>query len=399
MFKKRLLISALAFAVTLSLVSCKSLQAAAVDIDYSEQAGIYDYFDAYSQQGASFDLSFDTDEDGNRSTRLKIYGIQMLGLQDQTHFYDNLDFSAAPSSVSSGQTSGVGAYISSVDNHVHAVTLCRATLSGTGSASALFAVSDEFNLTISAEVPGANFVVLRSESFYEPPNQYHDDFRSGCNISGDYNQINIDFTASDSRGYFINSAYNRVWVQTGSIPVYASLSASSLGVLSRTLSSGYYPTVGYLGQTITTPTATYDTSKPWDYYNDTILPYLQDQFPGYEEYFFFPDGYQPPEPAPTIPTEQPTLPGYDFFPAEDGTLPSDAQNIAYDSPTFPGKDITVPSFDFTSLNPSEIMAPLANGLSGIWALITDTLGSFDLFPIVGIAIFTAIVAILLSLGR
>ena len=51
------------------------------------------------------------------------------------------------------------------------------------------------------------------------------------------------------------------------------------------------------------------------------------------------------------------------------------------------------------LTPAEIMAPVANGLTGLWSLVTGVLTEYNLFPYVAIAVLAAIVAGLMHLGK
>ena len=49
-----------------------------MEISAQDQAGIEDFFNAYANQQAAIEWDWNTDEDGNRSSKLKIFGIQQL---------------------------------------------------------------------------------------------------------------------------------------------------------------------------------------------------------------------------------------------------------------------------------------------------------------------------------
>ena len=92
----------------LALISCDTVGAA--DIGIGEQTNIYDYLDTAGQNLLQIDFSLDTDQDGNRSVRLKIYGLQQLALTQQTNFYDSLNFSVAPDTVTFSGSGVSGLY-------------------------------------------------------------------------------------------------------------------------------------------------------------------------------------------------------------------------------------------------------------------------------------------------
>lgn len=78
--------------------------------------------------------------------------------------------------------------------------------------------------------------------------------------------------------------------------------------LMRIYSSGNnYPKICGQYASSQIPESSVDTDSPWDYYNDTIIPYMQTNFPDVpDDYYVFPYGYYTPEP--TEPTEPPTFP-------------------------------------------------------------------------------------------
>lgn len=363
----------------LALISCDPV--GAVEIGVDDQTGIYDYLDSGAQNLQQIDFSLDSDEDGNRSVRLKIYGLQKLALYEQSGIYDNMDFSAAPDSVTVSGSGRSGIYI---DDSGYYQPCTLYTVSGSLLQSKTLCSSPDFT------------VVLQSDS------DINYTFKSDPGFQGVAYWLAYNYTGRTYR--------NTTGTRSGSYsePNYGGSYVSGLGVQINTtnqlphLSSMDFTassvTVCGSAQNISLPTGTIDTQNPWDYYNNVLLPYMEEEFPGFDDYFVFPDGYTPPEPPPQVPTEFPTLPGYDFDIQPVGTLPAGAENAAYDMPDVPVKVVPVPSFDLTKINPAEIIAPFANGLQGIWALITDTLVSYDLLPVVSLCFLVLIITAFLALG-
>lgn len=358
----------------LALISCDPVGAAEIGVD--DQTGIYDYLDTGAQNLQQIDFSLDFDEDGNRSVRLKIYGLQKLAFSEQTAFYDNLDFGSAPdtTTVSGSAASGLYTY----NGAVQPVSVSVFSSSG----SKIVCSAPDF--TMRYIIPdGATCSVFQSEN----------------STSYLYNcfAATSDFPGSEFRCSGIFSGYSTQIFQN--ISNQLAISKTAIPTLSPgNISRNSYTLIGGLGVNFSLPSGTVDTSKPWDYYNNVLLPYMEEEFPGYDDYFVFPDGYNPPEPPPQVPTEFPTLPGYDFDIQPNGTLPADAGNTAYDMPDVPVKVVPVPSFDLTKINPAEIISPFASGLQGIWALISDTLVSFDLLPVVSLCFLVLIITAFLALG-
>lgn len=400
MNKKQFALSAAAFAVALALVSCEPLRGCAAEIGYDEQAGIYDYLDSGHTALFNIDFQLDEDEDGNRSKRVQIYALQNLALTEQFRIYDNIDFSIAPDTVTVSGSGTSGLYRSYKDNQIHAMTY---TPPPTRSIKAPFSIplysSDEFSVSLNAISPTWIWSI---SPYYQVSND-----RYGVTIYIDMYQgmyANPHYTVSDSMGYFNTYTYNSsgiaysdskfMCIGRNQIPT---LTANSIASAMQYNSNDY---IGGLGTEISLPSGTVDTGKPWEYYNNVLLPYIQQRFPdvpNLPDYLIFPDGYQEPEQPTTVPVVYPTMPGFDFALETNGTEPP--SDVNYNIPDLPGKNIAVPSFDFTQINPAEVMAPVAGGLRGIWELIGMVLTEYGLFPYVGLAIFAAIVAWLLRLGK
>lgn len=386
---KRFLLSALAFSVALAGVSCKPLTGLAVEIDAGEQFGIYDYLDSSGQNLNAIDFRLDSDEDGNRSVRLQIFGLQQLALQTQTGIYDNMDFSVAPDSVTVSGSASVGFYYH--NGELKTCTVFPLPIGQAFNSGQYFSVaqSDDFH------------VVGSLEEFNGDPRTYRfDSFQ--IRVDPEFGQVtytdlkNSTFFSDSSVMFYLSNGYGWYTDTSTHIPTYSDGQNDGLWKYCYTNSSLQAHFCGN-GATVSLPSGSTDTSRPWDYYNNVMLPYLREHYPSYTQYFIFPDGYNPPTQPTTVPVEYPTLPGFDYALETNGTEPSTEYN--YNIPELPGKNIAVPSFDFTQIKPAEIMAPVANGLTGLWSLITGVLTEFNLFPYVAIAVLAAIVAGLMHLGK
>lgn len=382
----RFLLASVAFTVTLAFVSCTNLRASAADISASEQAGIYDYLNTGQSGLADIDFRLDEDEDGNRSVRLKILGMQSLIFHEAFGAYDNMNFSVAPDTVTfSG--GGISALYKDSNNNIKPVLL---------------------HLTDYASSYGKHYLVTAPDFsiYFESTGERSSQYRFyNSDTSSSYKYYYFDFNAI-YQGQLTNAINPNLNLAPLSTTYSAPVSVGATFMVDVNRIPEMYgfnsftgnQVVGGLGQDISLPSGTVDTSKPWEYYNDVFLPYVNNQYGDqYNSYLVFPDGYTPPAPAPSVPVEYPTLPGFDYALETNGTEP--ATDFNYNIPDLPGKDIAVPSFDFTQINPAEIMAPVSNGLAGLWSLITGVLTEYNLFPYVAIAVLAAIVAGLMHLGK
>lgn len=364
-----------------------ALPAKAVEIGVGDQSGIYDYLNAGQTGLVNLDLQLDEDEDGNRSTRVKIYALQSLAFSEQSAIYDQLDFSAAPDTVTVSGSGASGMYRTEDGGDVKPVTIF--TMQRRQGNTGAFINAEDFTFSVAA--PGNYYTDVTQNAGSSD--------RIGWsvvsyNLGGDTatrELVGTGIGASVSMAPYVNYSthyfgmYNeRIPTINAVSPLYASSSSPAI--------------IGGLAETVTLPPGTIDTENPWDYYNNILLPYMEEEFPGYDEYFVFPDGYTAPEPPPQVPTEYPTLPGWEFDPVQDGTLPAGADNIAYQMPETPIKRVPVPSFDLTKINPAEIIAPFAESFRGIWDLIADILVSFDLLPVVSLCFLVLILCAFLALG-
>ena len=389
MKNRRLFLSSLAFIIALAVVSCRPVSASAAEISVGEQTQIYEYLDTSHDGLINIDFQLDENSDGNRSTRLKIYALQQFAFTEQTNFYDNLDFSVAPDSVTVSGGGGVALYKSHIDNGIHSVRMYN--ISGQGSSlSKPFIASDEFIVYWNfSNRYGSNCIFVPVSGYY------------GCQMSPYYSGGRVTFSCPS--GYFssstlqVASGYDNAsrWI------IYPGTTPGAISDIQTnfySLSVGNDQPCGYEGQIVVLPSASVPTSSPWDYYNNNLLPYIWNTYGhDFDEILVFPEGYEPPAQPTTVPVDYPTMPGFNYALETNGTEP--ASDYAYNLPELPTKEIAVPQFDFTSINPAEVMSPITSGLSGIWALITGVCTEFSLFPYVGIAVLCAIVALLMRLGK
>lgn len=359
--------------------------ACAVEIGVEGQEQIEDYFNAGYNGGASLVVDWTEDEDGNRSGRLEIVSLQNLALQEQARLYEGLDFSAAPSTFTVGGQGFSGVYISRLDGKQHIATGTRVMSDG------VFVSSDEFSVSVS--IPwvgyGGRYVENSGAGFTYQTNadQYNRSSQITITASGGYFTSGAQYYQSPSRRDGRSALFDAGSPPTLSAGLVASYNSNSSAVF------------GAYGVQSDLPGGTFDSSRPWDYYNNVLLPYIRSHYndiPDWRNYVFFPDGYSSPVPDLEIPTEVPTLPGFDIGMEESGTLPSDTS--AWELPEIPTKAVPVPGFDLDSINPARVMAPVADGLRGIWYLISDTLTSLDLLPVVAVAFLVLIITALLGLG-
>lgn len=382
---KRFLIALSAFFIALAWVSCHPVLASAVDIGVGEQTQINNYLDGSAENLNQIDFQLDTDADGKRSIRLKLYTLQRAALDNQSNFYDNIDFSAAPDTGTVSGTASGGLYRSRLDNQLHAVSYNPVSFDTNTFPVSIPAAytSDEF--TISLSYPsGQNAVAMKIQPFT-------DGQKLGYSLTSMGAIYGLTFTASGGSYFSTYSVSSSPPRQIGFQFTNSTPPTLPVNLLQNV---GGYTSIAGNSVSVSLPPGNYDSRRPWDYWNNTLLPYIQQEFPDMQE-FVLPEYAPLPEPS-TIPTEFPTLPGFDY--AMETTSTVDDQ-VGYQMPEIPTKPVPVPVFDFNSINSIEILSPVQEYLTGIWALITDVLTEYNLFPYVGIAVLCAIIAILLTLGR
>lgn len=380
-----------AFMVGASFVACciQPMTAKGIEISYDEQAGIQDYLQAGKQGLLNIDFQLDEDEDGNRSTRLSIYGLQQATFSEQFKIYDDMDFSIAPASFTMGGSFSSAMYRLSTDGKLYPVTVMPVV---GGKYPWIAATSQHFNISISL----SNYLAQGDFPSVTSYVQYgvNGSTRTGFYFSGSGQNRHIFMT--DKSGFFQN--YEQ---QTGGCYFY--ISSTTIPIFSQGQRLNFTGTIGGYGVNIDLPQSDVPTLSPWDYYNDVLLPYIRQNYniTNIEDYFVFPDGYNPDSQpkTTTIPIIYPTAPVFDQGLDESGTQPTGIESINYELPQLETKTVGIPAFDLTSLNPNQVMQPLSNGLAGLWALVTDLLNTFELFPLVSLALLVGVIGGLLLLGR
>lgn len=396
MNKRQFAISAAAFIVALAIVSCEPLRGRAIEISVGEQAGIQDYFQTYGENLNAIDISYNTDEDGNSSAHLAVIGIQRAALSDQFAAYDNMNFSAAPTSVSvSGSNTTCGTYL--LDGQQRRVTVYpnRPGIYPSGSSYTLATATDYTIYLEFGAIPGTT-----SEFRWWEGGSMQSDYNGVLTLRATGNFFNPNERTIENFGssqYYWGIASGI----TGTIPEFSSTNKPDVTSFVMNFNLDHrYSALGGQGVAVTVPSGENDTAKPWDYYNNVILPYIENNYGDLidlQDFLVFPDRYEPPAQPSTVPVQYPTIPGFDFALETNGTEPP--TDINYNIPDMPGKDIAVPAFDLNQISPREVMAPVAGGLRGIWELIGNVCTEFNLFPYVGIAVFAAIVFTLMRLGK
>lgn len=285
----------IAFVSCFTLYSPLSVSAA---LDYSEQTKIDDYLDLYTDRQNQVEFELDKSSDGDLSIRLQIAGLQRLALNTQTNIYNNLDFSTAPNSFSvSGVSGASGLYRSYVDGLVHFVSIFSISEFGQP-----LAVSDEFSFTVIVSPP------THSVTPYFTSNSERI-FRGFSNSLSIYNS---SFTFTGNSSYFTSYSSSSPNIGLGNSLV--NLSYSGIPTLYQNhLPRSFYFSVNFGGNAVdlSLPDSDFPSATPWDYYNDTLLPYIRNNFNinNIDDYLVFPNGYSPSQ-DPTEPYDpsNPSLP-------------------------------------------------------------------------------------------
>lgn len=263
-------------------------------VEISAESDYSEYLSAYGQNLNGIDFQLSNDEDGNRNVRLKIFGMQQALLEDQTNIFNSIDWGSPPEAVDISY-SGLTALYYNPENVVKPVSL-HLVENKNYKGNNIFISSPEFNFIFDYSGDGSD-----TYSFY----YYNTD---GNNINYDFN-FNAFYTGSARYGFqTLNNLYTS-YIRNFSAP--ASMSQTyiihtdhipkfnGVGTLSGNI------VVGGLGQQTNLITDIIDTNTPWEYYNDTFLPYIHENYGyDYDEYLVFPDGYQ----LPVVPTEPPMIP-------------------------------------------------------------------------------------------
>lgn len=209
------------------------------------------------------------------------------------------------------------------------------------------------------------------------------------NMYGVFNAPYYQIGGSASSGYVLAEWRDDLGFFTGApsaqerAPYGLQISASvgtTIPTLSAGVGLGYVNTVGGANTNIVFPTGTVSKAEPWGYFNDTLVPYLQETYPD------IPPEYLPPVYVPDTPYEP-------IYPTDFVTgVPKDWTITNPQLPSIPDLDFQIPTADFESLD----VSPIRQNLSGVgfwWDLLETVLdttafkGLFLAFAIIGLAIF------------
>lgn len=349
------------------------LPASAVEIGAGGEAQIEEYLDTAGENLGALDFQFNSDQDGNRNIRVKIFGLQQLAFTAQSGFYGGLDFSAAPDTMTVSGGGGVGFYRHNQNSEPLPATVfsCRP--------GEIMAQSEEFSITVRYGIESMNAdCVPYSDSVsagfkytgsgYYSPVIYHDSMGFLSDISQSYSIF-----TNDVRAYTFSQ---------NNIPIVTP------GTRCDLVSFGS-------GSSLTLPPGTVDSSRPWDYYNNVLLPYMEQEFPGFDEYFVFPDGYFPQEPTEpiTIPFLEPTSPNWDIIGGEIGTNPPGADDAVYDvsDPGQLGLPLPDPGFDKIHFS----LSSFGDSIAFWFAFLGRVCDSLHITPVLTIALCLGAVGFIL----
>lgn len=260
--------------------SCFAVSAKALSVE--DQLLVEDYLSASEQRKGIIEYDYNADEDGNRSVHLSIMGLQNLALQAQTELYNDLTISGT-TSISGHGASGFYRVVSGGE-----LKVCNVfAASGWGG---IVSTSDDWNVTINVSDPRHDrFRLIEGENAWQYSYSYvaYFDDPSSSNI----------ISLVDSKGYLLTSSNH----STTQATVGISCNKTSVPIVPQ----GYglnNPICSYLS-TYQLPEVNFDSSAPWEYYNDTLLPYIRDNYDieDIDDYLYFPNGYDPGgQPAPII---------------------------------------------------------------------------------------------------
>lgn len=280
----------LCFAVVFAIIfgfasSCFAVPAKALSVE--DELKIQEYLEsAYTRKNA-IELDYSADEDGNRAVHLSIMGLQNAFLSAQSELYNDFSLVGDTFEISGSGYSGLyyPQYTGSdpLSARIASVSPC----SNAGIDGVVVLSSPDFSIKLSSSVDNTpiNFSYTSSFTFQ----------------SGSSSRVRLYF--HDTKGFLSDSQ------TTNGYNTFLAFSSSNFipTVIQGTACGGYPPyTVPVLfGNSVSyiLPVDSFDTSTPWDYYNDTLLPYIRDNYNvvDIDNYLYFPDGYNPGvDPAPIV---------------------------------------------------------------------------------------------------
>lgn len=311
-YKMLCVVTALIVFVSAVFSCARPLLASADELDWL--SFVFEYEDEYRQ--GLIDATRAENEalnDSNLSEQDKtairsVLALQEIALRTMPDIYGNPIDPILPDSdtIAFSGTMSSGIYRSAVDNEIHSVTLLPGLSPGEyRDFTATVATSDEFNYTITyTQHPSwdRNVIVTRSSA----SDGWSRVWWNNVWTWGDVSVVANNYFPGYNGTVDDNS--------TGISPVYLySTSLPNDWILERTNPDPFRTPkpIGYSSIELSIPSASVDTQEPWEYYNETLLPYMQENYPEVtNNYYVFPNGYTP-APNPTDPPE-PTAPSGDL---------------------------------------------------------------------------------------
>lgn len=282
--------------------SCFHSPVIACAFDASVQEGAETYLDTFAQNLNGLSIDWSEDEDGNRHTKLEIVSLQQLALQNQENFYSSLDWASAPSTFTVSGSGNSALYRTSAQGSIKVCTIFKV---GYTFGDFIFISAPDFSFKIEAPENYQGSTTIKSDSssyqYWSVVTRHTTGSRDNVNIVGSGLGISFSFTNP--------SSVERYW----KLEKFSQFTAIPIISTSFALGPSYdgsAPTLGITGSNqVTLPSETVDTTTPWDYYNNTLRPYIineyGDDIENIEQYLVFPDGYQPPVQPIEPPTQNP----------------------------------------------------------------------------------------------
>lgn len=272
---------AVVFAIIFGFASCCfAVPAKALSVE--DQLLVEDYFSASEQRKGIIEYDYNADEDGNRSVHLSIMGLQNLALQAQTELYNDLTISGT-TSISGHGASGLYRVVSGGE-----LKVCNIfAASGWGQ---VVATSDDWYVTVNVSDPRHDrFRLIEGQDSWQYAYTYvaYFDDASGSNI----------ISLVDSKGY-INTLSKHSTTQAT-----VGIICNKTGIPIVPQGSNFNNPICSFTTSYQLPEVNFDSSTPWEYYNETLLPYIRENYDieDIDDYLYFPDGYDPGgQPAPII---------------------------------------------------------------------------------------------------
>lgn len=229
-----------------------------------------------------------------------LYDVASLGIQEYDKFLEYLN--SHPTTTFSGYGAS-GFYRLSVGGDLRNCTIITFPDWSSSNFGNIFISADDYSYSLTCDDSSGAQCRCYNDN-YNGQLFYEFQFRAKFNTLYQINNISL---VGSGIG---NSIVNWMYANNGSgsnergiafrgtdrgqlyIPVYSSINPQY----------GFPDPLFACGVNVTIPEDTVDTSEPWDYYNNTLLPELKTNFPDVpDNYYVFYDGYTPDVPEPTEP--------------------------------------------------------------------------------------------------